>query len=133
MDHRRQQRRGAATVELAICLPLFVIVVMGTVQSCELIHLSESLCVAAYEAARLAAKGETNRQQAIDQAEAILSSRGILNSTVQIEPDDLTSIGLGEPVTVTTSVLVSDQTWLPPLLVGSAEITGQTIMVKEIE
>ena len=131
MHRRRSSRRGAATVELCVCLPLFVIVVVGTVQSCTLIHLRESLCVASYEAARLVVKDEANRQQAVGRAGRILASRGISGSTVDIQPRDLTSINPGDPVTVTVSVSAASQSYLPPQFFGRTMISGQTVMVKE--
>lgn len=50
---RGRRRDGSASVELALCLPLFVLVVIGTVETCSLIHLQETLKTASYEAARL--------------------------------------------------------------------------------
>ncbi len=130
MPPPRRDRRGAATVELAICLPLFLVVVAGTVQTCTLIHLRDSLCVASYEAARLMVKGEANRPSAVDRAERILAARGIINPRVDIRPADVSSIDRGDAVTVVVSVPASGHSYLPPLF-GRRDISSQTIMFKE--
>jgi len=127
---RRRQRRGSATVELSICLPLFVIVMAGTIETCSLIHLSESLCVASYEAGRLIAKGEANQGDATTRATAILESRGINDGKVTFEPRDLSSVRLGEPITVTVSVPSKGHS-LPSQFLGEQQIAGKTVVFKE--
>jgi len=127
---RQRKRRGSATVELCICLPLFVIVMTGTIETCSLIHLRESLCVASYEAARLVAKGGSNQGDAETRAQAILVSRGIEDGTVTVEPRDLSSLSLGDPITITVSVPSKGHS-LPSQFMGQETIAGKTVVFKE--
>jgi Flp pilus assembly protein TadG len=48
-----RQRNGAAVVELAAVLPVFVLLLMGTIETCNMIFLQQSLKIAAYEGARI--------------------------------------------------------------------------------
>jgi len=127
---RRPKRRGSATVELTICLPLFVIVMTGAIETCSLIHLQDSLCVASYEAARLVAKGASNQVAASARAAAILEARGITDGKVTFEPTDLSSIPLGQPITVTVSIPTKGHS-LPSQLLGEQELAGKTVAYKE--
>lgn len=127
---RQPKRRGSATVELSICLPLFVIVMTGTIETCSLIHLRESLCVASYEAARVVAKGQSNEGQARTRATSILEARGIHDGNVTFEPPDLSSVRLGDPITVRVSIPSKGHS-LPSQFLGETEIVGKTVVFKE--
>jgi Flp pilus assembly protein TadG len=48
----RKSRQAAATVELAICLPVVLTIAFGTIDICSVLFLKESLTIAAYEGAR---------------------------------------------------------------------------------
>lgn len=126
-------RRGTASVELAVCLPLFVLVVMGTVETCSFIHLQESLNTASYEAARVAVMGAAKRQAAVDRATEVVSSRGIVGATVTFTPSDLASVPVGGYITATVRVEPSAQRTLllPASILGSSQLTSETTMVKE--
>ena len=75
--NRSSTRRGVAAAELAVCLPVVVLLVVATIESCSALFLKQSLTVAAYEGVRTAIeKGSTtaNVQTACDQ---ILADRRI--------------------------------------------------------
>ena len=129
-------RRGTASVELAICLPLFLLVVFGAVEACSLIHLKQSLKTASYEAARLAAKGSENEQAAIDRATQILSSRGMVLESVTFAPSDLAAVPAGGYVTATVNVDPANQgdaLMLSTTILGTNTVSAATTMVKESE
>ncbi len=46
-------RRAAAMIEFAICMPVFFLLAMGTIETCRMIYLRQSLKLAAYECARI--------------------------------------------------------------------------------
>ena len=125
------RRQGAATVELAICLPLFITILFGSIEASNLIYLRESLCLASYEAARQAVSLNATRQEIEKRAKELLSSRGIVNPTITFNPSDITTASGGAPVTVTVSVPASSQTLLPKIIYGQQTISAQTCFVKE--
>ena len=47
----RTKREGAAVVEFAVCLPLIVLIVLGTIEAGSLLFLKQTLVQAAYEGA----------------------------------------------------------------------------------
>ena len=50
----RRNRRGVAAAELAVCLPVIVMLVMATIEACSALFLKQSLTAAAYEGVRTA-------------------------------------------------------------------------------
>src|SRR6188472_1863347 len=56
-------RRGVAASELAVCLPIVVLLVLATIEACSMVFLKQSLTVASYEGVRTAIdKGATSAQ-----------------------------------------------------------------------
>jgi Flp pilus assembly protein TadG len=125
------RRRGAATVELSICLPLFVLVLLGSIETSNLIYLRESLCLASYEAARRAVASDATQEDVVRRATEILKSRRITELTVTTNPRDLASAAAGDPITVTVSVPVHTQSMLPQQVYGQRFISAVSSFVKE--
>jgi len=50
----RGSRRAVAASELAVCLPILVLLVLAMIESCTMIFLKQSLTVSAYEGIRKA-------------------------------------------------------------------------------
>lgn len=97
---QRSKTRGAATVETAVCLPLFVIIVFGTLESCNLMFLRQGLLQAAYEGARVAIVPNAKSENVVEQVERILVQRDIQSSAIRIIPTDFDSAPFGTEVTV---------------------------------
>ena len=51
---RPQESRGVAAAELAVCLPVIVLIVIATIEACSALFLKQSLTAAAYEGVRTA-------------------------------------------------------------------------------
>lgn len=47
------KRSGAAIIELAVCLPLLVLITLATIKACSMIFLKQTLIIAAFEGARI--------------------------------------------------------------------------------
>ena len=59
----RRKSRGAAAVELALCLPFLVTLSLGCLESCNLIYVRTRMNSAVYEAARTATRPTTASQR----------------------------------------------------------------------
>ena len=67
-SHRRttrSNRRGIAAVELAVCLPVIVLLVFGSIEASSFIFLKQSLNVSAYEGIREAIRVGSNNAAAV--------------------------------------------------------------------
>ena len=73
---RAKGRRGAATVEFAICLPVLVILTIGTLDVCSMLFLKESITLAAYEGARRGVQRNRTNADATDRVIEFLDERG---------------------------------------------------------
>lgn len=88
----RTQRSGAAVVEAAICFPLIIILMLGTLEISAGLYLRESLSVCCFEACRV---GTVRRATADDvQARAIevLADRGVTGASVVLTPSNYDSL-----------------------------------------
>lgn len=104
-DRRRQpaDRSGAATVELAIVIPLFITLAMGTIQTGMQITAAQTLTTALREAGRLASmdytsrlqSGQTINQKVIQDIKNFLTAENIDGSkvTITITHADGTNVG----------------------------------------
>lgn len=95
---RRRRRAGAAAVELAATLPLLVIVFFGVVDLCNLIRYQESLSIASYEGARLAAKAANGDVK--NDIQSVLNSRSIKDAEINISPAEYRNAAPGELISV---------------------------------
>jgi Flp pilus assembly protein TadG len=106
-------RRGVATAELAVCLPIVVLLVLATIEACSMIFLKQALTVASYEGVRTAlVKGATSKdvQTACEQ---VLTDRRIEGASVAITPADLSALGPGDFVDVTVDAPCATNSVLP--------------------
>lgn len=99
----RPRRRGVATTELAVCLPVIVLLVIATIEACSALFLKQSLTAAAYEGVRSAIEegGTTATVQAA--CDQILADRKIKGATVTVKPSNIAALNPGDFVDVTVS------------------------------
>ncbi len=96
-------RKGLAVVELAICLPLMVLLTFGAIEAANAIYLKQTLVTAAYEAARKATA--LNGTQADGEARylEVVNSVGMKGTAITFTPQ-ITSLTLpGTPIKVTVT------------------------------
>ncbi len=80
-------RRGTALMELAVCLPLVVMITMATIEACSVLYLKQALKIAAYEGCRTGLVPSATVMNARAQSEELLNSRDIRGYTINITPD----------------------------------------------
>ena len=107
-SNKSSKRQGAALIELAICLPVFFLITMATIETCRMIYLRQSLKIAAYECARLAIVPGTTRQNVADQCDLILLGRNINGYQFACTPADPTTLSYGDLFKVTLQIAAKD-------------------------
>ncbi len=127
----QQNKRGAAVVEFAIVLPVFLLILIGTIEACSMIFLQQSLEIAAYEGARVAIVPTTTSSDVESAANQILTPRHIQNSSISVTPNDFQSAPYGTFVRVSVSVPCLSNSVIPSSLYGSRTLTGKVEMMKE--
>lgn len=113
--HPTQPHAGSAATELAVCLPVIVLVVFGSIQACGLIYLKHSATSAAYEATLELAKPNASNTSVTARAEQVLTALDITGGTVEIFPVDtnVSQVTAGDPISIVVTVPAS-----PNLLVN---------------
>ena len=101
-------------IEFAICMPIFFLITMGTIETCHMIYLRQSLKIAAYESARLGIVPEMKRETLQDQCDVILQRRNIRGYRFTCSPADPRSLKYGEFFTTTVQAAAAENA-----LVGS--------------
>jgi hypothetical protein len=123
-SHRCKHRSGAAVVELAIILPLLMLLVFGTVQSCNAIHLRQALVTAAFEGSRVVTRDSASREDVIARCNSILDARGVTGYTITITPNQpLHTIDDGENVSVRIEAPIAGNVIGPNILQFSGNLS----------
>jgi Flp pilus assembly protein TadG len=134
---RIRRRSGAAMVELAIMLPVFIFLVFGLIEASRLGMVAQILATAAREGCRVAVIDGNVNSDVTNQINTFLSSASIDSSNVTVvqTPTDCTTVSSGDDpntVSVTLSVPYSKVSWLgTPLYFQSAVVTGTATMSSE--
>jgi hypothetical protein len=125
------KRKGAAAVELAICLPVIVLLVLGSIECCSMLFIDEALHVASYEAIRQAIQEDAEAATAIARGEEMLEQFGIEGATVTCEPEDLSDVESGEQITIIAEAPCDANTILPSWFFAGATLQARVAMVRE--
>ena len=130
----RQQRKGTATVEFAIVLPVLLFLTIGTLDLCSLMFLRESATIAAYEGARRGVgRGRTNAD-AIARVTEFLDERDISYQSSNVCQIPGTGFGAAETlenVTVTVNIPAAGNLLIPSEMFGDMTLSSSVTMRKE--
>ena len=128
---RSRKTRGVAAAELAVCLPVVVLLVIATIEACSAIFLKQSLTVAAYEGVRTALK-EGNTAAAVQATcSQILSDRNVEGASVSLSPADISSLNPGEYIDVTVSAPCDTNSLVPTSFYRGRRLSATASMMVE--
>ena len=132
MNQRRlAKRNGAAVVEFAVVLPVFVTLLLGTIETCTMIFLQQSLKIAAYESARAAIVPGSDDFDINLATTEILTARRIKNGTVTVTPTNFQNAAYGSFIRVDVSAPCNSNSVFALRFYGSKILTGTVEMMKE--
>jgi len=127
---RKQSRKGTATVELAVCLPMLFLIIFGGIEAANSIFLKQGLTVAAYETAKMATTVGYTVNEAIARGDEVLTSRGFNGAQVSISPN-VAVLEPGTQVTVTITAPANANSISPQIAIaGNASISAQVVMIR---
>ncbi len=125
-------RRGAAAVEFAVVLPVFITLVFGMIEYGRMVMVQQVITNAAREGCRRAIMDGTTGQEVLDLVNNYLESAGITGATVTVTPSEPSEAGAGEPITVSVSVPYDQVSWLPaPMFLSGTEMSATCVMRRE--
>lgn len=128
---RRVRRTGVACAELAVCLPVLVLLVLLTIESTSMIFVDQSLTVAAYEGARVASAKTATNAMVHARCNSLLDGRQVNGYTVSLDPADVASVLPGDRIAVNVSAPFAGNSICPDWFFGSKVLQAEVTMVKE--
>jgi hypothetical protein len=131
-DIRRSAWRGVAAVEFAVCLPVLVLVVLGSIEACTMVFLKESLTIAAYEGSRVALRPAATEAQIIARCQEVLAERNVQGGSVQVNPSDIVATPSGDSIQVQVSAPCEANGVVPVWFYGGTTMNGSSTVMKEI-
>ena len=120
----RKSRRGAAVVEFALVVPVFILLVFGMIEFGRAVMVQQVLVNASREGARQAVLDGSTLPEVQERIDVYLAASSINGATTTVSPDPQTA-AFGQPVTVTISVPFENVSWLPvPQYIGGTTLTA---------
>ena len=96
MKRTRPKKRGIATVEFAICLPVLVLIILGSLEACNLIFLKQALTEAAYQGAIVAMRPNATEADVTARIQSILDARDIQQASIVIANGNFAGVNSGD-------------------------------------
>ena len=127
----RNPRSAVAAVELAIVLPVLMALVVGVVESCNLIYIKQSLTISAYEGARAAIVKGMIVSDINDRSNQVLADRRITNATILVSPNPPSTASYGTYITVRVQAPYAANSLVPGWLFGGVTLQSTVKMMKE--
>lgn len=128
---QQEQRRGVAVAELAVCMPVIVLIVLATIESTTMIFLQQSLSIAAYEGARVSLVTGAQSANVQFQTELILNDRGVKKPTVKVTPANISGAAEGTWIQVVASAPFTDNSLIGGWMFAGRTLTASVEMMKE--
>ncbi len=130
-SQHRATRRGVAAVELAVCLPVIILLVFGAIEASSFMFLKQSLNVAAYEGIRESIRISSNTRSGIDRAQNILDARNVQDFSITFPNGEAGDANRGDELVIEVSAPTATNSPLAGQFVTNRILTARVVMVKE--
>ena len=138
MTHKRSKRptktRGAAVVELAICLPVLFFIVFGSIEASHTVFLKQALREASYHGASVAIRPGSSETDVTTATLTVLTARGIQATSATAEGisgASFDTLKRGDLFRVTADADIGPNRLLPTLFVKFTNIESSTVGRKQ--
>jgi Flp pilus assembly protein TadG len=123
--------RGVAAAELAVCLPVVVLILLASLEACSALFLKQSLTVAAYEGVRTAIEHNSSAAVVQSTCNQILSDRRVKGATITVNPSDIASLNPGDFVSVTITAPCARNSVVPAMFYRGRKLSASATMMIE--
>jgi len=128
---RAEKSRGVAAAELAVCLPVVVLIVIATIEACSALFLKQTLTVAAYEGVRTALSERQVAGSVQKACNQVLTDRKVRNGSVTISPANIASLKAGDFINVTVSAPCNSNSVVPTTFYRGRTLSATASMMVE--
>lgn len=122
------ERRGVAAVELAVCLPILVVVSLVTIEVCSMLHVTQAIKIASFEGARVGVVPAAEAQNVEFQCTSLLESRGVKAFTISMTPSDPSMLNSGDYFRVSIEIDYDQNAILGSLMAKNRTIERSTAL-----
>jgi Flp pilus assembly protein TadG len=126
----QRNRRGAALMELAICLPILSIVTLGSIEAANGIYVRQKLVSVAYDLARSSTTPGDQSAAISAKAKTLFKTYGLKNASFKTSPANLATAKPGTPVTITVTAPMNKNSIGLTRLYGKVKSTASLTMTK---
>ena len=125
-------RRGAAATEMAMVLPVFIMLILGMFELGRALMIKQSLTYAAQEGCRVAILDGSTLASVRTKATDSLQPMGIAATSVTVttNPTEPSSGGYNTPVAVTVSVPYASVSLVPSSFIPSTAVLSVTVTMR---
>jgi len=126
-----RRRSASATVELAVCLPVIMLITAGAIEGANFAFLRQTLAQSAYEGIKVAVRRNSNGATGLQAAQRIIQQRNVQGATFQFIPARPETAPPGSPVTLIVSAPGDSNSQLPIGPFMGRTITIRATMARE--
>ncbi len=119
-------------MELAVCLPILVTVVFGSIQACNLIYLKQAVTTAAYEGTLELAKTSATTSSVMARAQQILVARGVKGGEIKLIPvgQEINTMSPGDKVTIQITAPTGSNLILNGFFAVANDVTAELVATR---
>lgn len=118
-------------VEFAVCLPVIMVLLLGSMEATSAIFVRQALATSAYEGIREATKAGSSSADAIARARRVLEVRGIRAANIRLTPAEVYGIPRGSNVVIEVSAAYASNSPFFGNVIADRTTTVRTVMSKE--
>ncbi len=129
----RNSRRGIAVVELAVLLPVMTFLVLGSIQTANLIYLKQSVTAIAHIGALDASQPNADESEILSRMQDMLDARSLQATAVTVGygTTAFDDINPGERFEVSISVGIQENTVLSQVIPVSGDLQATLTGIKQ--
>lgn len=124
-------RRGATTVEFALCLPILLAFVFGIMEFSRITQLQQSVRLATFQGARAGIPLNASTSDVQTEVNAVMSAMSISKFQTTISPNPLTYTSAS--VTVTVALDPTQNAWITWFARSSNTIDASITLLREVQ
>ena len=130
---RRCRRDGAAAVEAAICFPLIILLMLGTLEISAGLYVKESLSVCCFEGCRIGTRRGATAGDVEARTIEVLASRNIVGATIEVIPDNFSGLSELDNISVRITAPTAGNSIFIFDNLANRSIQSQVTMIREFD
>lgn len=118
-------------MEFAVCLPILLVLIIGTIEACSMIYLKQSLSIAAYEGVRASIRASATSADVTAACTQILDDRNVQGANITVTPSSFQSKPVGTWITVRVDATGANNSVISGWFYDSLVVDAEATMMKE--